>query len=576
MSFRKVCLIMAFLPLALAAQKKDVQPNWHHLDLQKDGVFGIGTEKAYELLKNKKSSSVTVAVIDGGIDTGHEDLKSVMWVNSKEVAGNKIDDDKNGYVDDVYGWDYIGSAKGSIKYDNLELTRLIRFYQERYSAVLNTTPLSPAEKKEFTLYKKLVTEQMGRMEVARLNLENYSILRKAMDTIERKIGKTDITRADIEKYDPQGSAESKAIKYIKSELKDEPDYASVKEKVKEIYDFCYSQINYHLNLEFDPRDSIGDNYANSYERIYGNNDVKGPSPLHGTHVAGIIGANRVNNIGVKGIADNVKIMAIRTVPDGDERDKDVANSIRYAVDNGAKVINMSFGKSYSWDKAVVDSAIKYAQSKDVLLVHGAGNDAKNLDFNNSFPNRYFGNAANANFENLPTNRLMDMMAQGRSQTIGMGGIVKPAVPPKPKPDSVKFSGPQANNWIEVGASTWKNDENLVADFSNYGKYSVDVFAPGVKINSTLPDSKYKEEEGTSMASPVVAGIAALIRSYYPNLTAVQVKDVIMRSVVKVNQKVKIKEDGETLRVKLSDICVSGGVVNAYNAIQLASQLSQSL
>jgi len=575
MSFRKVCLIVAFLPLALAAQKKDVQPNWHHLDLQKDGVFGIGTEKAYELLKNKKSSTVIVAVIDGGIDTGHEDLKSVMWVNTKEVAGNKVDDDKNGYVDDVYGWDYIGSAKGSVKYDNLELTRLIRLYQDRYSAVLNTTPLSPSEKKEFTLYKKLVTEQMDRMQVARLNLENYSALRKTLDTIERKIGKKDITREDIETYDPKGSLESKAIKYVKSELKEEPDYASVKDKVKEIYNFCYSQINYHLNLEFDPRDSIGDNYANSYERIYGNNDVKGPSPLHGTHVAGIIGANRVNNIGVKGIADNVKIMAIRTVPDGDERDKDVANSIRYAVDNGAKVINMSFGKSYSWDKAVVDSAIKYAQSKDVLLVHGAGNDAKNLDFNNSFPNRYFTNSSNANFENLPSNRLVDM-AQGRGQTIGIGGIVKPTVPPKPKPDSVKFSGPQANNWIEVGASTWKNDENLVADFSNYGKYSVDVFAPGVKINSTLPDSKYKEEEGTSMASPVVAGIAALIRSYYPNLTAAQVRDVIMRSVVKVNQKVKIKEDGETLRVKLSDICVSGGVVNAYNAIQLASQLNQNL
>ncbi len=229
---------------------------------------------------------------------------------------------------------------------------------------------------------------------------------------------------------------------------------------------------------------------------------------------------------------NVKIMAIRTVPDGDERDKDVANSIRYAVDNGAKIINMSFGKGYSWDKKVVDEAVKYAVSKDVLLVHAAGNEAKNTEKEDNVPNRFY-------------------------------------------VDSTGVTMGTAEGWIEVGASSWKNDEDLVASFSNYGGKTVDVFAPGVKINSTMPDSKYKENDGTSMASPVVAGLAALIRSYYPQFTAVQVKEIIMNSVTKVEQKVKIKEEGTSKKVALSEISVSGGVVNAYNALLLAEKTNST-
>jgi subtilisin family serine protease len=299
--------------------------------------------------------------------------------------------------------------------------------------------------------------------------------------------------------------------------------------------------------------------------------------LHGTHVAGIIAADRTNNTGIKGIANNARILAVRTVPNGDERDKDVANAIRYAVDNGAKVINMSFGKSFSWDKAIVDSAVKYAESKDVLLVHAAGNDGKNVDFTNNFPNRYYQvDTGNVNFVNLvPDRREMMLRGQGRPQTIGMGGIMRNSEPPKPQPDTVRFKGPQAKNWIEVGAINWKNDDNLVAEFSNYGQYTVDVFAPGVKINSTVPGSKYKEEEGTSMASPVVAGLAALIRSYYPKLKAEEVRDIIMKSVTKVDQKVKVKDTfDETVKVKLSEISVSGGVVNAYTALQMAAERSK--
>jgi len=275
---------------------------------------------------------------------------------------------------------------------------------------------------------------------------------------------------------------------------------------------------------------VGDDYLNSNERTYGNNDVTGPDAMHGTHVSGIIAASRSNDIGIGGVSDRARIMAIRVVPDGDERDKDVANGIRYAVDNGAKVINMSFGKGYSWDKKVVDEAVKYAMSKDVLLVHAAGNDSRNTERKDNYPNKRFAD----------------------SLGVEKGELVVP--------------------WIEVGASGWKDDDDLVAGFSNYGKKTVDVFAPGVKIKSTVPHSLYKEEDGTSMAAPVVAGLAALIRSYYPKLTALQVKDVIMNSVSTVNHKVKVKVDDSSEKMLLSDICASGGIVNAYKALKLAAKM----
>ncbi len=286
-------------------------------------------------------------------------------------------------------------------------------------------------------------------------------------------------------------------------------------------------------MEFDPRqDSVGDDYRNSWEKFYGNNNVTGPDAEHGTHVAGIIGASRKNSVGIKGVADNVKIMAIRTVPDGDERDKDVANSIRYAVDNGARIINMSFGKAYAWDKKVVDEAVRYAVSKNVLMVHAAGNDAKDTQKEDNFPNRFFA-------------------------------------------DSTGLTMGTAEGWIEVGATNWKNDETLVASFSNYGAKTVDVFAPGVAINSTMPFGKYKENDGTSMAAPVVSGLAALIWSYYPDFDQVQVKDIILKSVTKFDQKVKIKDESGNTKVLLSDISVTGGIVNAYNALVMAEQLSAS-
>ncbi|MBC7912721.1 MAG: S8 family peptidase [Pyrinomonadaceae bacterium] len=564
---KRIILLMVFVPLLSQAQKKDKpKENWQNLDLQRDGVMGISTEKAYELLKGKKSTTVIVAVLDGGVDEEHEDLKTIIWKNNAEVAGNKKDDDKNGYIDDIYGWNFLGSAEANVRYDNLEMVRLVRKLQDKYSAVINSTPLSSEERKEFNQYKKMVTDYMTRLQNARMGYESYSVLKKQTEQIVSKIGKANPTEKDFDKYNAENDIESRVLKAIKSGLKDDVDYPAFKKEIDEAAEYYNSQLNYHLNINYDPRDSIKDNYSNAFERYYGNSDITGPDAKHGTHVAGIIAAKRNNGLGINGIADNVRIMGVRTVPDGDERDKDVANAIRYAVDNGAKVINMSFGKSYSWNKAAVDSAVKYAAAKDVLLVHAAGNDANNIDLEVNFPNRIFGELT-AIEKPLPLGNI-------RPNIQGMGSMPRPPIE-KPLQDSIRFTLPKAANWIEVGASGWKDNEDLIAEFSNYGKKSVDVFAPGVKINSTMPGSKYDASDGTSMASPVVAGLAALIRSYYPSLTAIQVKDVIMRSVTKIDQKVKIRDNGATKKVKAEEISISGGVVNAYNAIQLASQIGSA-
>lgn len=519
------------LPVISYAQSTAIESpkeNWQNLDLKTDGIFGISTEKAYqELLKGKNSNPVIVAVIDGGIDKNHEDLKQIMWVNPKEIAGNGIDDDKNGYIDDINGWNFIGSAKGNVHHDNMELVRLIVKLQPKYASALNSTPFNETERKEFLLYQKLITDYMEKLQSAQMGLQNTTMIKKYLDEIIVKMRLENPSLEDFNAYKPANDVEAQVIKFVKPELK-KSNYKKFREEIEEGLKYYDTQVKYHLNLEFDPRDTVGDNYSNSNERYYGNNDIIGPDAEHGSHVAGIIGASRNNNLGIRGVADNVTIMAIRTVPDGDERDKDVANSIRYAVDNGAKIINMSFGKSYSWDKKVVDEAVKYAISKDVLLIHAAGNDGENTEKEENYPNRLF--------------------ADSTGVTMGT-----------------------AEGWIEVGASGWKNDEDLVAVFSNYGEKSVDVFAPGVKINSALPDSKYKENDGTSMASPVVAGLAALIWSYYPKFSAVQIKEIIMNSVTKVEGKVKIKEEGSSKKIFLSEISVSGGIVNAYNALLLAQK-----
>ncbi|WP_443945957.1 S8 family peptidase [Pedobacter sp. AW1-32] len=578
-SWRYLFIAFIFLQVFAQAQSKKIElpKNWFNLDLAESGYFGISTEKAYrELLKDKKPKArIIVAVIDGGVDINHEDLKANLWTNQREIPGNGIDDDSNGYIDDIHGWNFIGSEKGNLQYDNLELVRLLKIYIPKYQSTTNLTPLDSAQKDEFAYYKKMYGDFGKKYNDASETFRVLEIINKVIDSTARRNHKPIPSLEDIEKYKADDENEEYVKTIIRRGSRDEGSFEKFYKTIKDGYKQYNDMLKYNLNLKYDVRaELVGDDYKNPYQRNYGNADVEGPDAEHGTHVSGIIAADRKNEIGIFGVANHVSIMAIRVVPTGDERDKDVANGIRYAVDNGARVINMSFGKAYKWNKKVVDSAVKYAESKGVLLVHAAGNDNQNNDLIDNYPNKYFeGPEAKAYAAKHKDPLKPDFVPPKAVAQNGMG--MRPPVSRntvvKAKPiDSVKFDLPHASNWIEVGASAYKDDDNLKADFSNYGKHTVDVFAPGFMINSTVPGNKYESLDGTSMASPVVSGLAALILSYYPNLTPTQVREILIKSVTKVNHKIKYKNDrDENVRALFSEICVSGGVVNAYNALKLA-------
>ncbi len=353
-----------------------------------DNIFGVSTEIAYQkLLAAKTSTPVIVGVLDSGVDEDHEDLKNVMWINVDEIAGNGIDDDKNGYIDDIYGWNIIGGKDGkNIEKDSYELTRLYKRESQKFEG-RDESSMTPEEKVKFADYLKLKVEFLQKSIEAKTMFDIYQKSLERFEEIEKNIGKgTDLSAEDLENYKPESDKEKAMIEKLLMFMKNGISYKDIRNDLQGAYDHFDGQANYSYNIDFDPRGIVGDNYDDENERFYGNNDVTGPDASHGTHVAGIIAAQRDNSIGVKGVANNVKIMSVRCVPDGDERDKDVANAIRYAVDNGAKVINMSFGKGFGTHKSLVDEAVKYAAKKDVLLVHAAGNSAQNNDEMTNFPN----------------------------------------------------------------------------------------------------------------------------------------------------------------------------------------------
>ncbi len=421
--------------------------SWGHADLAKDTIPGMSVEKAHAFLKGKKATPVIVAIADTGIDTGHEDLKDVLWKNKKEIAGNGKDDDKNGFVDDIHGWNFLSNT-----YDEtLEVTRIYRKLSQKYSGKM-ATDVAAADKREFAFFKK----------------------------VEKEIA---------------------------------PQLAN-------------AGSNTYYDVKHDPRKAIGDDPYDYSIKIYGDGNVKHSveGESHGSHVAGIVAATRNNGKGINGVANNVKIMSVRVVPHGDEYDKEVALGIRYAVDNGAKVINTSFGKGYSPNKEWVYDAIKYAAKKDVLIVNAAGNDGKDIDIHMAYPN-----------------------------------------------DAPDLKNEISDNVLTVGAISPFYDDRIVASFSNYGKRNVDVFAPGVRIQSTIPESNYAAYSGTSMAAPSAAGVAALVRSYYPKLSASQVKHIIMNSGTKIDRKV-LTPGKDAPSVPFGKLSVSGRIVNAYNAVKMAEAL----
>ncbi len=529
--FMSAALLMFFSSFVIAqgGDKKEVPKDWFHFNPSNSEYPGIDTRSTYEkLLKDRKSETVIVAVIDGGVDPMHEDLKDIMWVNTDEIPGNGIDDDKNGYVDDVHGWNFIGNKDGrNVNADALEITRLVAKYRKMFKDK-DVSSLSKKEKKLYDKFQEMEKEVVAEKETwaKRYQESGIPLYKNAFATMKKHLGKETIANEDLSKVESTDTEVQQALTLLQSIVEKGANLVEMEKELKAIDAQYLPRVESYYNPDFDPRHIVGDNYADAKERYYGNADIKGPDADHGTHVAGIIAASRGNGIGMDGIADNVRIMGVRCVPNGDERDKDVANAIRYAVDNGATVINMSFGKSYSWNKRVVDEAVKYAQKHDVLLVHAAGNDGKDNDTSNNFPNDVYDKK----------------------------GWFKPK---------------KAKVWIEVGALNHDKGEKKAASFSNYGKEGVDVFAPGVAIYSTTSDNNYDSYPGTSMASPMVAGVAALMRSYYPELSAKQVKEIIMESSVKSDQ--MVVKPGTDEKIKFSDLSVTGGILNSYKAMEKASK-----
>lgn len=510
-------LLLITYAISLFSQSKSVSSfkaenlNWYNKDLKTDKVAGVSTEVAYSNLLSgmKTKKTIIVAVIDGGVDINHEDLAGKIWINSDEIPNNKVDDDNNGYVDDLNGWNFIGNKAGAnVNYENYEYTRILK------------KESNPDYSKAKEYYDKEYTQRKKERENLVRFLEIYI---KAKAIILENTGIDVKSKEDLEKVKSKNEAVVASKDFLMKRYKmglTEDGLSKLKKQNDEF-------INYYLNTEYDARAIISDDLNNLDDRFYGNNDVKGPSAEHGTMVAGIIAANRNNSIGIDGVASDVRIMTLRTTPSGDERDKDVALAIMYAVDNGAHIINMSFGKPFSPQKEFVDKAVKYAEQKGVLLIHSAGNSGENID----------------EIKSYPTDMYLD--------------------------------GTEATNWLSVGASNLTIDKEFPAIFSNYGAKNVDVFAPGVDIISLDSSNMYNMHSGTSFSAPVVSGVAALILSYYPELTPQQLIELLMESSYKITKPKMflvpdLKSEKRT-KASFTQLSKSGGVVNAYSALVLAKE-----
>lgn len=516
-----LCVFALGITNVLNAQDVDKKVlNWYN------GKAGMNTEKAYKKLKKRDSKTVVVAIIDSGIDIEHEDLKGKIWTNTDEVPGNGIDDDKNGYVDDVHGWNFLGNKNGeNANSMRLERTRILSKLSKKFEDVDPET-LSGDEKKEYELYAQVKDE----VAAERAKYEGYiqqmdflpMIISQANQAAEKALGK-DYTLEDLKKWKPKDDNNKQmrelAIAVKEGELSEEA-LAEQKEMIQGMLDT-------HHNVDFDGRAVIGDDPYNMNDRDYGNNDVEGPDALHGTHVGGIVGAVRGNGLGGDGVAQNVLLMSLRAVPDGDEFDKDIALAIRYAVDNGAQIINMSFGKSYSPQAKEVYDAFAYADSKGVLCIHAAGNDSKDIDTEPNFPTSMY-----------------------------------------------EFQTKKLDHFMTIGSSTRHSKLKLASSFSNFGSKGVDVFAPGSEIYNSVPQSEYQTLQGTSMACPMVSGVAALLKSYFPDMSMKEIKEVILSTAKSYKGKMQYKP-GTKDEIDFGTLSVTGGVVDVFAAVKACLKMEKA-
>ncbi|MEW7281148.1 S8 family peptidase [Aquimarina sp. 2201CG1-2-11] len=504
-----------------------IMKEWQHKDIFVDTIPGVSSDKAYRDILSKKGDTIVVAIIDSGVDIHHEDLKDQIWTNPKEIPNNNKDDDGNGYIDDIHGWNFLGNTKGkNAYYARLEYVRILKNKglfnsigelvvpkEEKDSTILRMAKFYKEEKALLDENKAYVLEQRNAYEKINKDLQNYFPNQKY--TLEKL-----------------RTIDTIANPYLKTSVKtlhEFLEYELTQEWIQEFEEYNHIVEKYKLNPNYDDQKISGDDKTNIQDKNYGNNDIVGDITIdnHGTIVAGLIGASRDNEKGMNGIADKVKLMILKAVPHGDEYDKDIALAIRYAVDNGAKVINMSFGKFFSSQQKFVSDAIAYAAKKDVLIVHAAGNENSNIDAIRFYPTDYSQN------------------------------------------------GEFAQNFINVGSSNYKLNRKLPSSFSNYGKQHVDVFAPGYNLYTTLPNNKYIHESGTSLAAPLVSGIAALLRSRYPDLKAAQIKYILMNSGYSYEVEVRIPGEENSPNVPFSELSKSGKIVNVYTALLMAEKMVKS-
>jgi subtilisin family serine protease len=527
----KFILIISFYCCSLFAWGQDAK-FWHWKDLEKDGVHGVSLLKAQQLLTDLKlkPTPIIIAILDGGIDTTHPQIKPILWNNPKEIPGNALDDDKNGYIDDIHGWNFLGNAAGqNIDKASDEKSRIYHRYKNEFKQEkIDSVAWDAKKKANYKTWQQAAAEIVFSEEDA-ANLSFIKMARNAVVKMGliliREIVDTNFTTEQLESFQPIGklTADTK-ISYLRTMQALGIDrisgYHSI---VEDLNEYISGKDQSAVSIDTPPEDLrkkiIKDQYENFNDQYYGNNNITGPNAKHGTHVAGLAAGIVDTNFTKSNFSNPIQIMGVRVVPDGDEYDKDIALGIRYAVNNGAKVINMSFGKSFSPEQAWVDSAIRYAASKDVLIIHSAGNESYDLNNKSVYPSP---------FSNVFKDR--------------------------------------ATNMITVGASSDPViAESLLTEFSNYGNKIVDLLSPGKKIYSSLPNQQYGFLDGTSMSAPILSHIAALVRAYFPKLSATEVKAILLQSIWKPTDP----------SIKLNELSAEGGIINASLSIQNAQQYQRN-
>ncbi|WP_445455707.1 S8 family peptidase [Flavobacterium sp. HNIBRBA15423] len=540
-----IIVLIGCKPLKKNDLNKTTYKKWH----LNNSLNGISLNKWHKENPKKIKEQIVIAVLDTQIDTNHEDLQDQFWVNIDEIPNNTIDDDNNGYIDDVNGWNFLGTKSGNyIVWANFEYVRFIRDWKEKFEGK-KKEDVEDKDLENFKIYSRCIAVLNYKKKYYENNQKSLDydifIYPKAKDTLKYYFPNEDYNYEKLANLYNKVKGDDKRTYSDMLNNKDEDflalvynfysNYASNITSLEILQDKKIqtdSILKKNLNIDYNERVFIGDN-PNILEKGYGNNKINAKIKeirsfnTHSTEVSSIMASIRSNGLGSDGFSNNIKIMPLTISASGDEHDKDIAMAIYYAVDNGAKVINMSFGKDFSLHKEWVFEAMQYAENKNVLLVHCSSNDSRDIDRYHDYPN------------DIGYNKLPEVV----------------------------------DNFISVGSISKRTDSTMVSSFSNYGKKNVDIFAPGEEIYVAIPDNQYKYDSGTSLAAPMVSGTAALIWLYYPNLTVQEVKNIILESGVTIDKMV-IKPGTKDEMVHFSELCKTGKILNTYNAMKMAEEVSK--